>query len=211
MNPERVAVIVAHPDDETLWAGGTLLSHPEWDCFVAALCRKSDPDRAPKFRRALAQLGASGRMADLDDGPAQLPLPREEVEEAVLSLLPDSSFDVLVTHGPQGEYTRHRRHDETSDAVTALWSSGQIRTGQLWLFAYEDGRGRHTPRACHDAHQRNRLPEAIWQQKYAIISETYGFGPGSFEARTTPRVEAFWCFASRQAFERWSQDREQKQ
>ena len=23
-------MIVAHPDDETLWAGGTILKHPEW-------------------------------------------------------------------------------------------------------------------------------------------------------------------------------------
>jgi len=25
---KSAAVIVAHPDDETLWAGGTILSHP---------------------------------------------------------------------------------------------------------------------------------------------------------------------------------------
>jgi len=39
MNAEKkiVAVIVAHPDDETLWAGGLLIDHPEWDVFVACL------------------------------------------------------------------------------------------------------------------------------------------------------------------------------
>ncbi len=62
MNKEikRVAIIVAHPDDETLWAGGTILSHPEWECFVVSLCRKSDPDRAPKFKKVLEVLGADG-------------------------------------------------------------------------------------------------------------------------------------------------------
>ena len=38
------------------------------------------------------------------------------------------------------------------------------------------------------------LPKDIWQQKYRIITEVYGFGPDSFEARTTPRREAFRRF-----------------
>ena len=49
----QVAVVVAHPDDETLWAGGLLLGHPEWSPFIVTLCRGQDPDRAPKFQRAL--------------------------------------------------------------------------------------------------------------------------------------------------------------
>ena len=73
-------VIVAHPDDETLWAGGTILMHPETRWTVVALCRRSDPDRAPKFRRVLELLGASGDMGDLDDGPEQTPLRPSDVE-----------------------------------------------------------------------------------------------------------------------------------
>jgi len=77
------AVVVAHPDDETLWTGGTILARPSWRWFVAAICRAGDPDRAPKFRRALEVLGAEGVLGDLDDGPDQRPLPEEEVREAV--------------------------------------------------------------------------------------------------------------------------------
>jgi LmbE family N-acetylglucosaminyl deacetylase len=32
--PKSVAVIIAHPDDETLWAGGIILSHPSWLWFI---------------------------------------------------------------------------------------------------------------------------------------------------------------------------------
>src|ERR1039458_2480503 len=56
----RAAVVVAHPDDETLWCGGYILNHPEFHWRIVTLCRASDPDRAPKFRRVLQRLGAEG-------------------------------------------------------------------------------------------------------------------------------------------------------
>ena len=199
----RVAVVVAHPDDETLWAGGTILSHPQWECFVACLCRAGDPDRAPRFFRALSELGASGNMAALDDTPEQSPLPSAEVQREILRLLPESCFDIVLTHGPKGEYTRHRRHEETSRAVTVLWQTGKIRTDALWLFAHDDGGGRHLPRAASDAHLKKALDEEIWRRKYAIITEVYGFEAQSFEARTSPREEAFWCFQSPHEMLRW--------
>jgi LmbE family N-acetylglucosaminyl deacetylase len=199
----RVAVVCAHPDDETLWAGGTILMHPEWDVFVACLCRASDPDRAPKFGRVLERLGAEGAMADVDDGPGQDPLPAGVVEETVLGLLPDRWFDLILTHGPRGEYTRHRRHEETSDGVARLWRSGDLEADELRMFAYTDDGGLHLPRARDDAHEKTALPEGIRQAKYDIVTGLYGFGPDSFEARTTPREEAFWRFGSPAELDAW--------
>ncbi len=199
----NAALVVAHPDDETLWAGGTVLANPQWDWFIVALCRAHDPDRAPKFFRAIKRLGAVGTIADLDDGPEQAPLLQKEVEETVLSLLGDRLFRLILTHGTHGEYTRHLRHEETSRAVAALWSEGRICTDSLWMFAYEDGGRRHLPRAARDAHLKNILTEDLWRQKYEIITEIYGFAEDSFEAKTTPRVEAFQCFNSRHELQEW--------
>ena len=191
------AVIVAHPDDETLWAGGTILLHPDCNWTVIALCRKSDPDRAPRFNQVLEQLNATGAMGDLDDGPEQAPLSSWDVQEMIIELLPSYRFDLIITHGLWGEYTRHLRHEETGKAVMALWESDKLFAKRVWRFAYEDGGGKYLPRPVRDADLRIELPKEIWQKKCDIITKVYGFNADSFEAKTTPREEAFWCFEHR--------------
>ncbi|MBN2310478.1 MAG: PIG-L family deacetylase [Candidatus Hydrogenedentes bacterium] len=198
-----VGVIVAHPDDETLWAGGTMLMHRDRAWRVFALCRGSDPDRAPKFHRALAALGATGAIADLDDGPEQAPLDDEAVRAEVIRLVDGAAFDALVTHGPRGEYTRHRRHEETHRAVAGLWCEGRIDAGELWVFAYDDDGRRALPRAIPGAHAVVALSPEVWDEKYRVVTGIYGFGPDSWEARTTPQDEAFWRFRTAGEYRRW--------
>ncbi len=200
---KSVAVIVAHPDDEILWAGGTILSHPSWNWHIVALCRASDADRAPRFYRAIRALGVSGNMADLDDGPEQNPLRAAEVQGTILRLLPLGHFDLIISHNPTGEYTRHLRHEETAAAVISLWYSGMLSADELWTFAYEDGARSYIPRAMKAAPIYYVLPDEIWQKKYRIITETYGFSPDGFEAQTTPRAEAFWRFTDTSDAQTW--------
>jgi LmbE family N-acetylglucosaminyl deacetylase len=204
----RAAVIVAHPDDEILWAGGAILACPDWDWFLLTLCRRDDPDRAPRFAEIQRILQANGEMADLDDGPEQAPLPPHLVEQTIFASLPPRRFDRVFTHGPAGEYTRHRRHEEVCRAVVALWQADKLTADQLCMFAYEDGGRQYLPRPRRDAHAHTLLPEHLWREKYRLITEVYGFAPDSWEARATPREEAFWCFDSSQAASRHIQQSE---
>lgn len=196
-------MIVAHPDDETLWAGGMILSHPLWKWHIVTLCRAGDPDRAPRFSRALREFGATGNMADLDDGPGQIPLDEDEVRRTIRELLPSRHFDLILSHNPAGEYTRHRRHEEVARAVISLWHAGQLSAAELWTFAYEDGGRRYLPKPMEAASIYHVLPEDIWRAKYRIITETYGFPPDGFEAQTTPHAEAFWQFTSPRDAQAW--------
>jgi LmbE family N-acetylglucosaminyl deacetylase len=198
----QAVVVVAHPDDETLWCGGYILTHPEFRWRIVALCRATDPDRAPKFRKVLHRLGAEGKMADLDDGPDQKPLSAERVRETIAQLLSSTRYDLILTHGPRGEYTRHRRHEECCHAVVALWQSGGVDIGRLWMFAYEDGDRAYLPRVREDADRREVLADIVWLEKRRLIMDVYGYGIDSWEARTAPREEGFWCFDSVQAAER---------
>jgi LmbE family N-acetylglucosaminyl deacetylase len=200
---KSVAVIVAHPDDETLWTGGTILSHPSWSWFIITLCRASDSDRAPKFLQALKALGAEGKMGDLDDSPEQKPLAEIELQETILQLLPQKHFDLMIAHNPAGEYTRHRRHEEIGRAVITLWHAGKLSASELWIFAYEDGGKQYLPRPINTADIYHILPERTWQRKYRIITATYGFEKNGFEAETTPRAEAFWQFTNSVEARQW--------
>ncbi len=205
-NTKSVAIIVAHPDDETLWAGGTILNHPLWHCFIVCLSRASDAERAARFYQALKVLGADGIMGDLDDGPEQKPLAEKEVEQAILGLLPSKHFDLIISHNPSGEYTRHLRHEEVSKAVIQLWQQGTIAANELWTFAYEDGNKAYFPKARENAPVFEVLQEPIWLRKYNIMTKTYGFEPDSWEAETTPRAESFWYFTNPPEAKKWVAD-----
>jgi LmbE family N-acetylglucosaminyl deacetylase len=200
---KKVAVIVAHPDDETLWTGGSILCHPKWQCFIVCLCRASDTERAQKFYNALNVLKAQGVMGDLDDGPEQKALDEKEVENYILKLLPEEHFDLIISHNPSGEYTRHLRHEETGKAVINLWHTDQIFTNELWTFAYEDGNKQYYPRPVKNTPIYNKLTQRIWLRKYRLITETYGFEKNSWETNSVTKSESFWKFTDANDAENW--------
>lgn len=200
---KKVAVIVAHPDDEVLWTGGTLLAHPEWECFIACLCRKSDPDRAPKFHKALTVFHSKGAMGDLDDGPAQIPQDKQEITRILLDLLPNVKYDLIITHNPSGEYTRHLRHEEIGTTVLNLWCKGKLSGKEIWVFAFEDGNRMYFPQALKTTGYYFDLPTDLWKIKYDLITKVYGFEQDSWEAKATPKAEAFWKFSHKKEALKW--------
>ncbi len=136
-------------------------------------------------------------------GSTRIHSPTNEVEQAITALLPDGHYDLVITHGPWGEYTRHRRHEETSRAVRSLWKTGKIDAAGLWMFAYLDRERTVLPEPASSAHRIDDLSPDTWQEKYKIVTQYYGFEPSSWEARATPRRESFWCFHSREELAGW--------
>src|SRR5690606_39158183 len=154
---------------------------------------------------------ADGIMGDLDDGVAQRPLNETEIATAIHQLLPKKHYDLLITHSPFGEYTRHIRHEETGRTVLHLWDKGNLLAQELWLFAYEDGHKQYQPKPIAQATSYYKLPTQTWETKYKIMTHIYGFSPNSWEAETTPKAEAFWQFTTPQDALTWMQEESERQ
>jgi hypothetical protein len=54
------------------------------------------------------------------------------------------------------------------------------------------------------------LADKVWLEKRRLITDVYGYGIDSWEARTAPHEEGFWCFDSAQAAARRTAIREQQ-
>ena len=85
-----------------------------------------------------------------------------------------------------------------------MWYNNRIAANQYWAFAYEDGNKKYLPRPDEKATICNVLTKRIWERKYKIITELYGFEKDSWEAKTTPRTEAFWQFTKPKDALKWS-------
>ncbi|MFH1446716.1 MAG: hypothetical protein ABIG43_04805, partial [Chloroflexota bacterium] len=88
-----------------------------------------------------------------------------------------------------------------------LWYNRNLDANKIWLFAYTDDNETHLPLPETNAHYKVPLPPSILKDKQNIITEIYGFTPDSWEARTTPREEAFWIFNSQTEAKKWFKER----
>ncbi|MFA6551615.1 MAG: PIG-L family deacetylase, partial [Patescibacteria group bacterium] len=185
----RALVIVAHPDDETIWLGGVILKNPQVRWTVFSLCRASDPDRAPKFFRVCKFLKAAGIIADLEDeGRLGLKKSIPEIKKILRRDLPTKKFHYIFTHGSNGEYG-HPRHKSVHLAVKELITEKKIYAEQIFYFNYEPI-GEHQLAPKPDSDFIVKLTAAEFKRKRKIMTDLYGFAPDGIDTGYCTNLEA---------------------
>lgn len=190
---QHALVVVAHPDDETIWMGGFIFGNPEIDWTIISLCRSSDTDRAPKFKRVMKVLNARGIIEDLDDKNKltinqTIPI----IKKIILKNFANKKFDLLFTHGVNGEYG-HNRHKGVHLAIKELIKNEKLSVKHVLCFDYIKAGKNELPlmKANNNAEVTFYLNNKEFEKKKKIVAEMYGYSNDGIDVNLCTNPEAF--------------------
>ena len=119
-------MVVAHPDDESLWAGGLLARYPGKWLVICCTIPARDSERIDCFMRACETLDAKPHLLEHPERGGRIPLDK-------LNL---SDRDLVVTHGPNGEYG-HPQHRECFEVLSKRYPLVHFAYGDTPAFTLE--------------------------------------------------------------------------
>lgn len=107
----KAAVFTAHPDDETIWMGGTILSKSAWSWKIFVATHTEDDARGVEFRNAIDHYKTLSRSRRLDFEFLNIMEDTRDKSDVTASTARNrlretslDSWDVIFTHNIDGEY-----------------------------------------------------------------------------------------------------------
>jgi LmbE family N-acetylglucosaminyl deacetylase len=122
--PSKI-MIVAHPDDESLFGGEALTSSSGWT--VVCVTNGTNERRRLEFAAAMASIGANYTILGHFDHLASGNFSRR-LDEQLKELLDEFPYEMVVTHNERGEYG-HPQHRAVHRIVRRL-----VGTRPLYVF-----------------------------------------------------------------------------
>ena len=111
-------MLTAHPDDELLFGANDLLTNKT---IVVCFTNANNPIRRGEFEECMRLTDSKGYMLPLNDSlkDSWSQFSDEALGEMALGLLESTDFDMIVSHGEDGEYG-HIQHKRVHKVAKAL-------------------------------------------------------------------------------------------
>ncbi len=126
-------MVVAHPDDETIWGGDHLLNGKY---VVVCITNGNNSKRRAEFASVMKQTGSVGLMLTYPDKTAgkrdNWDSCREQIQKDIDTIVRQKNWSVIATHNLNGEYG-HIHHQMTSAITTSSVEKAEL-TNQLYYF-----------------------------------------------------------------------------
>lgn len=114
-------VVVAHPDDETIFLGGYILKNKNWNWTIVSVTYDECSERGEEFKKACNYYGADSLLLGFEDG-FEVQIPHEKLIDRLSQLKSYKNFDMVFSHNLNGEYG-HPQHISIHNAMKEVFQS----------------------------------------------------------------------------------------
>lgn len=172
----RRLMIVAHPDDETIFGGGHLLQDKY--TVVCITCGKIEY-RVKEFEEVMSKTKEDYIMLGYTDrenltGPiSNWNNEYNDIYNSLSEIINGTDWDIIVTHNPDGEYG-HIHHIKTSEIVSEI-----ANKDKLYYFGHWYTDGDNGPRIDDNLYNEktNELISIYYRSQGAALNYNYNMFP----------------------------------
>ncbi len=116
----KALLVVAHPDDETVFLGGYLRKHSFYDWTIVSVTHSLNSKRGEEFQKACEYYNARPIMLGFPD-ELEKSLGEDRLKQD-LAQINFKDYGLVISHNSEGEYG-HLHHIEVGKAVRSLCSN----------------------------------------------------------------------------------------
>ena len=160
-NVERL-MIVAHPDDETLWGSQELLKNKYLVvCITCGTNKKREKEIEAALKISKDRLIVLDKPDKVRGKRSDWKHYKKQIEYELKYVIKKKKWNTIVTHNPEGEYG-HIHHKITSNIVTKVYNKEKI--GKLKYFGKY-----YSKKRINQNKFAREIPEDIYDMKIEMI------------------------------------------
>lgn len=157
-------MIVAHPDDETIWAGEHLL---RGNYTVLCITNGDNKVRKAEFNKVMKKTESKGIILSFPDKTNgqrdNWDSCKKQIKKKIKKIIDSKDWARIVCHNPDGEYG-HIHHKMVSEMVTNIVKS-ENKTDRLMYF------GKYTKKKNkYELKDKKHISSKYYKQKLALCS-----------------------------------------